>query len=360
VQQAGQNSQDRQTSRFTAIASVVSRWNWFWVILVGGLTLVFFAGPISRLIVPARWSHSAQSLEYGLDHLGVVLVVAMLVRATLERATQREFVKVVNDRVKAQIEASIGTVSEKTIRPLEKSIEELTERTAYTITTVFEPTLQTMLKESVLNPAFIRPKYLLHLKLIPLDKPTNSDLLKVFVSLCYELRNVTTESRKYSIESWLDDIIQVTTISEADRSRFTRIAYGEKDPPRPFDINALIDEGCISHGEGMTTLQIKDVDVEPNSSLYVAVEGLQLMRNQDHFVWNLITLTKKLEIIVELSGGLTHENFDVFPREMHHIGHEAFQANQSWKGDSLNMSIDQVLLPYQGIEIRWSPRPPQN
>jgi hypothetical protein len=327
------------------------------LILLGGLVLVFATAWLNRL-VPEQ-SRFLEPLIYGLEHLGVVVVVAMVVRGTLERASQLEFVKVVNDRVKAQIEASISTsvstIAEKSIKPLEASIRKLTEGLTYKITTLFDEPLQEMLRNSVLNPPFIRPKYTLHLKLSPLDG--NPDLLEVFVGLSYEVRNVTTETAKYSIESWLDDVVQVPGVTDIKRSHFTLVAYGEKDPPRPFDIPALKREGCIEQGCGVTSIQVKDVEVEPNCSLYVVLEGEQLMRRQDHFVWNLITLTKRLDIIVELLGGLTVNNFDVFPREMHHIGHDTFRANQQWVDNTLTMTIDQVLLPYQGVEIRWSPRP---
>jgi hypothetical protein len=66
----------------------------------------------------------------------------------------------------------------------------------------------------------------------------------------------------------------------------------------------------------------------------------------------------KLDISIELSGQLTFDQLDVYPREMHHLGHEAFVETRDnnipnvWK-----LKIDQVLLPFQGVEIRWAPKP---
>lgn len=357
---------------------------WNVLIFLGGLVLVFAAKSISYLVfllLPSSWLRFEQSLEYGLDHLGLVVVAAMILKVTIEERGQREFVKIVSDRVKGQVETSIDTiteksirplgqsiqqlsgqvetsinaVTEKSIRPLEVSISKLTERLTFRIISLLDPSLQKMLKDSVLDPAFIRPEYKLHLKLARLDPAAHPDVLKVFLGLSYNVKNVTPKPAKYSIEAWLEDILQLPSTNPIYQSDFTRIAHGDHESPDDLSIAALQQKNRIIRGNGVLNLRIQDVVVDPDSYLYVEIEGVQLMREQDHFVWNLITLTYKLDIIVELEGGLTRQNLAIFPREMHHIGHQTFAESQHWVGNKLTMAIDQVLLPFQGIEIRWSP-----
>lgn len=328
------------------------------LLIIGGALLLVFGAPwISHLIIRGRWPEFEKELGYGLDHLGLVVIAAMVLRVTIEGASQREFISFLNDRVKAQIQASISTVADKSIKPLEQTINKLNERLEYRIATLDDKSLQ-VLKEKVLNPAFSRPQYNLELRLEPFKNPT-SDLLRVFVGLSYEVRNISGKTACYTIESWLDDVIQLAALKEADRSHFTRVAY-EKRPlgdADDRDIGNLKQKGYIGQGDGMKTVHIP-YDVESDSHLYVAIEGYQLMRNEDHFVWNLVTITEKFTVTVKLLGNLTRENFDVFPHEMHHIEHEEFKKNQQWQDNKLTITINQVTLPFQGIEIRWSPHPP--
>ncbi len=90
--------------------------------------------------------------------------------------------------------------------------------------------------------------------------------------------------------------------------------------------------------------------------LQVLIEGVQIMRAEDHLVWNLVTITGKLDIEIILEGGLTFDKLGVFPRAMHHIKHEEFLGTCVPKPPNARVyKIEHVLLPYQGIEIRWAP-----
>jgi hypothetical protein len=64
-------------------------------ISVLGLALAIFAEPLAHWIAPhldSQWATALSVLSYGLDHLGAVLVVAMLVRVAIEKASQDQFV----------------------------------------------------------------------------------------------------------------------------------------------------------------------------------------------------------------------------------------------------------------------------
>jgi hypothetical protein len=41
---------------------------------------------------------------------------------------------------------------------------------------------------------------------------------------------------------------------------------------------------------------------------------------------------------------------------MHHISHETFRNTEKWTGNTLHISVNEILLPFQGVEIRWAPQ----
>jgi hypothetical protein len=323
-------------------------------IFVFGILLLFGAGWVSHFALPLGQDFAA-GLGYGLEHLGVVLVVAMLLRATLEAKAQLEFVNLVNEQVRKQIAASTREVEESSIKPLDEHIQKLTKGLTYTISSLFDEPLQKELEKSVFNPKFSRPEYTLRLKLSPLTgaKDAHSDLLEVILDTSYQVKNVAKDAAEYTITFWIDDVIQ----SASNQCRFTRVAYGDHEHPHGVDIDELKKNKEIVTEDGVLSLKLKAGSVKPGTSVYVDIQAVQLMRTRDHFVWNLAGLTQKLNIIVELLDGLTFDNFNVYPREMHHLDHAAFlQTAQRPDNHTLKMQIDQVLLPFQGVEIRWFPR----
>ena len=341
------------------------KWISLSLLILGGLVLVVFAPPLIRWLLPTNSSFTGP-LEYGLEHLGAVVVVAMLIRGTLEAASQRELVSLVSDKVKQQVEVSIQKtlldVEEKLLQPLQNSIKKLTDRLSYRIALLFGDTpLGEMLEASVLNPPFSRPWYRLHLKLEPLAEPDgrSTEFLKVFVGLSYQVRNVSGQVRDYVVESWLDDVIRSVKVSDGNEPGFIGVKYGAIDPPNNVVNRTDLEQaGRIFRQGGLIRLQVKMESIRPDESLYVYVDGMQLMRMEDHFVWNLTTVTEKVDVFVELAGGVTFDSLDVFPRAMHHITHDAFSNMCHRDENILKISVNQVFLPYQGIEIRWSPKAP--
>jgi hypothetical protein len=67
-------------------------------------------------------------------------------------------------------------------------------------------------------------------------------------------------------------------------------------------------------------------------------------------------LTKGFGVSIGFAGGFSRADFQVDARELHHIGREAFRDTFKEEKNVLSWRINQVLLPYQGVEIWWSPR----
>ena len=114
-------------------------------------------------------------------------------------------------------------------------------------------------------------------------------------------------------------------------------------------------KGAIYREEHVIQLKCETPPIKPKESLRVKIDGMQIMRMEDHFVWNLTTITEEFSISIELLGGLTFDQFEVRPRAMHHrsevLKPPTPQTPTGWK-----LKIEQTILPYQGIEIRWAPR----
>src|SRR5271165_498685 len=159
------------------------------LVWAGALALVFGAKPVVAFLLPAE-SRLHNLLEYGLEHLGVVLVVALVIRATLEAASQSEFLNVVNEQLRSEIKKTTKAVAEESIHPLGDAIKSLTTNLSYRISKFLDAPLRKQLEDSVLNATFFRPEYKLHLKLEPLGGPhpiDGAELLKVYIVLSYEV-----------------------------------------------------------------------------------------------------------------------------------------------------------------------------
>jgi hypothetical protein len=334
-------------------------WRWLILIVLFGLVLTFVAKPVGDWLKSTRMAGAAELIEYGLEHLGVVIVVAMFIRGTLEAASQRDFVRVVNQEVKSQIERNIQT----TLQPIQKSVNTLSTALTYRISQLFQDTpLRTMLEQSVLNPTFIRPVYSLHLALEPVKDPSGAptEFVKVFVSFEYQVRNVSTAESHFPIYAWLEDVIRSAPATARDVPAFTRVAYGKEPPQVGVNVGELLLRKKIQQKEGSLELHVQSDAIGPNEVLWVEVAGMQLMRTEDHFVWNLTTLTQKLHVDVTFQGGLTLQAFRLWPHAMHHISHDDFQrlCKFDQNANTCTIDVDQVFLPYQGIEFRWVPVPP--
>ena len=334
-----QNAQNLRKNRVTAPLAMSA-------IVVIGFGLILGAKPLRKWLANLFVGYDGvfALLEYGLEHLGVATIVAIIVWKIVEEVSQREFLDVLRENLDIQVKTLLDPLTYKITR------------------TLGDNRLKEMLEKRVLNPDFMRSFLNLTLKLTPLRNPgVPADLLECVVISEYEVRNISDKEMRYEINSWLEDIIELKRDDHSPISGFTKIQVIYQNRPHILDIAELERKKAISRKEGVIELQYPyDHMLKPNERLHVIIEGLQIMRKEDHFIWNLSIITEKMDISVELSGGLNFDGLNVHPREMNHIGHEAF--SQTWDNSMpniLKMNINEVLLPYQGVEIRWASKPVQ-
>jgi hypothetical protein len=328
------------------------------IALVGALLILLSIR--SQKLVERSWPHHGEVAGYLIEHLGAVMIVAVLVRVAIEEGTERKFLWSVNHLVQDEIKKSINKSSVESIQPLKDvidqakhSIEQLATGLTYKIIQNLDPNLRKVLEAYVLNSPFVRPQYTLELTLRPFPQDLNSDILEVSVRTLYTIKNRTDDRAKYECESWLDDVVRPSGNSGC---KFTWFSFeeldteGEESASFPYDLSVLEREGRIYSGDG--TLRLKfPIMIGKGATYRVTIEGKQLMRRHDVFVWNVVTLTNQIDLTVNLDG-VTLSELDIFPRALHHAAGQAEKKNHD---RGVMMTLHQVFLPYQGVEVRWSP-----
>lgn len=275
------------------------------------------------------------------QHLGIGLVAVSLLKFFIEEAAQQQFLNLLRTDVKNQV----GTTVISFIR-----------RGSWILTNAV---LKKELEESILLPTFTRPAYDLRLKLEPLE--THADLFKVWITFEYYVKNVSDRPEPYPVNAWLDDVIRLDDLAAESKPGFRHIQIGGTTyNGNQTDLEKKLGTDKIHYERGMIEIRgLLTPIINPEERLKIIVEGMQIMRNADHFVWNLPTITHELTLSIELAGGLTFDQMEVWPNEMHHISHEEFMSTLDRAQPNIwKLKISHVVLPFQGVELRWAPKFP--
>lgn len=283
---------------------------------------------------------SGEFISLFLEHLGIGLLAVTVLKIFIERAAQEQFFNLLRTDVKEQVGTTVISFFHRSEWILQNKV------------------LKKELEDSIIVPNFTRPGYNLTLRLEPLENHED-ELLKVWITMDYEVKNISDKSGAYEVGAWLEDVIQLDDLPSGSTPGFTSITIGTT----PYPIDKLTKgggasgTGAILRKEEMFHLtDLKTPVIEPQSVVPVKVVGMQIMRKADHFVWNLPTITHKLVLSIKLEGGL-FEQLEVYPREMHHVPHEEFiKTEKNPEPNTREFSIEHVVLPFQGIELRWAPK----
>lgn len=277
---------------------------------------------------------SSEFIALFLEHLGIGLFAVTVLKIFIEEAAQKQFLTLLRTDVKEQVSTTVISFIRRGSWILNDQV------------------LKKELEDSVLLPHFTRPEYNVTLRLEPLEN--HPDLLKVWITLEYHVKNVSDIPRAYPLSAWLDDVIKLDDLAAESKPGFRSVSINAVDYPIQNQSGAK----RVSCEELMIQLTgISTPIINPEDRIPVRVVGMQIMRIADHFVWNLPTITHKLGLSIELGGGLTFDQLEVCPREMHHISHQEFIGTlDDSEPNTWRLSINHVLLPFQGVELRWAPR----
>lgn len=241
-----------------------------------------------------------------------------------------------------------GIVGELSVRHFTGGI---VQRLTIKLRRVFnDRSLLDMLDRTIFDPDFVRPWYRLALTIEPLEG--HQDLLRVSLKNEYEVKNVSGAPKKYKVAGWLDDILRPN-----DEAGFTSFKMGSPGE----DLMELAVKRYEVKKDGRISVEESTRLLENEESYHVSIEGMQFNRKEDLFIFHMLAVTGELDLAVELSGGLTFDELGVFPYALHHILNAEFQTNYVKKPSKTAMEckIPHVLLPYQGVEVRWRPPRPE-
>ena len=344
---------------------------------IAGVVLLLLA-KYAEESLKVRFPTMGENVVHVMEELGGVLVVGMLVRVALEERYERKFLGSVSHEVKQ----SIDKVSREAVEPLSKKMEsagalialldsrlstasnqidQLSAALTYKLVQNLQPEFRKVLEDKVLNAPFVRPEFRLIIRLSPHKVPKGSPwkgLVDVHMSTSYTIKNQTESSADFNCIFWLDDMIRPAGHRECE---YTRFAYGKVDKQGvahmypSADLGQLESDGNIILDKSALRLQYNMQDIEVGATYAVVVDGKTVMRPHDVLIWSMATLTNKLDLTILLEGGFTLNDVDVVARALHHAGGD----NKVISDTEVHFTLNQVFLPYQGVEVRWTKKDEQ-
>jgi hypothetical protein len=312
---------------------------------------------------------------YTVEHLAAVVFVAMIVRVVLEEAAERHAVATMTTVVREKLDEAFESVDQKVANfeaQVSKVEAELHSMEVLTGGNLYSKRLQPGDKEEIarvfLNPVFFRPSFKLDLTLTP----RGQDIVDLCIRTDGLLENISTESQPYSVSALLDNVLFNSGTASFSRSaKFDRFEYGpntakgrERGALQPFDLSRYKVEELkearhlTEVGTDLAFSYTPGDKIPPGETYFIKMEGTQQMRESDLLLWYMFTATQDLELNVHLEGGLTVENFTVIARPIHHKEHIPFEPKYNEDGTRMTWVVKGVLLPYQGVTVWWSRKPP--
>jgi hypothetical protein len=312
---------------------------------------------------------------YVLEHLGAVIFVAMLVRLAIEKRAQEEATQSVSHAVNEEVKKAFVDVNSQInlfntrVNDVSASLANVDMRlsTIQVVTggTLYAKKLKPADREEIaatfLNPVFFRPNYNLTIRLTPKEQ----DLIDVQIETDSELQNISKQPQPLLIKAFLDNVLfQQGAKSLARSSKFHRFEFGPntsagRDVARRQPLlvsHGMNDEFVKTVSDNLVFEYAPGIEIPPDTIYFVKMYAEQQMRTSDLFVWFMQVATESFSITVNLEGDLTTESFAVIARPMHHGQHSNFAVKDDDK-KKLSWRFEHIVLPYQGIQLWWSPKP---
>lgn len=160
----------------------------------------------------------------------------------------------------------------------------------------------------------------------------------------YKLKNLSSVSRKVNITHSLDRIVNIGDC------HFTEFAF-KKGHDNDFTHISDIDN-CVQFIEQAAVFNYTPEKIKPGESLSVQVTSKKIVRKIDLFVFNTYIYTKGFECRVVVDASLP---IDVYG-ELLTVNGKSWEKDNAMANSYEWVAKDLILLPYQGIELRWYPK----
>lgn len=327
-----------------------------WILISGIFSLVIATGiqmwASAKLTPHPRIENAVEAVLILLKELGGVFIVGYLVQELIEIRHQRAWQRELQKRVR------------KTLRPAIREVRELNQDLGITLRNrviIEDDDAREELTSKVLRPDFIRRNYRLTLTLQTIPA---SYVLRVTTETEYLLENVSRETKPWTIRGWIDTA-RDQWLYQFPKSRFVFLSFGKEEfreasSHRPVDLDPQTNKLLVltEERDALTLAYPMDEPIHAGERYYIRLIAEQVMQIQDQFVWNMVHVTDKLDLVVKLRGSLDWNRFAVVPRLLHHQDHFIESSPQPANGECL-WQLKNILLPYQGVQIWWWPLPSQ-
>jgi hypothetical protein len=314
-------------------------------------------------------------VAYVFEHLGAVIFVAMLIRLAIERRAQEEATQTVSHAVNEEVKKAFVNVNSQinvfntkvndvnaslvNVNMLLSNIQVLTGGTLYA--QKLRPADREEIATTFLNPVFFRPSYNLTINLTPKEQ----HLIEVQIEIDSELQNISKQPQPLLVKASLDNVLfQQGAKDFARSSKFQRFEFGPSTAAgrefarrQPLLVSQEDNDNLVKMvNDNLVFEYDPGIEIPPDQIYFVKIYAEQQMRMSDLFVWFMQVATENFKVTVNLAENLAKDNFTVIARPMHH-GQDSNFAVQDDDMKKLSWRFENIVLPYQGIQLWWSPKP---
>ena len=352
------------------IRSKMSRRDWtaVWFMIAGACLMVAveFGRDFAESHLAPHW---VTLLAYAIEHLGAVVVAAMIVRIGLEQAQLERSLEEMSKAVRQRVAIAFKNV-DMIVKAVDLKVKHIDAEleAIQTITggNLYGARLEDEGRKEItklLNSNFYRPEYNLTLTLTPV---ANGEIVEVKMDVFYLLENISKEDQLFSIIASLENILYTSkTAAPSKPSRFERVEFGPNTSagikqaalqPVTFDrpeVDKLEQEKILKNVQDELVFEYRpELKMAPREIYFVKICAIQEMRESELFVWNMQVVTQLVTVTVQLKGDLNNDTFSVKMRPIDPEKYKDLTPKDSV--DTLKWEINGPILPRQGMRIWWS------
>jgi len=268
------------------------------------------------ILVSGRWQGYMSGV---ISDLGDALVIAALVGVFVEL----RLVKASMERMEAIGMRTVSEIKAVVVPRLRKHLP---------------PQKVDALESQVLDPTFLREGIQIF---ITLARDLNKERVKGTVSIKYNVRNLSAKPQTYPVRLNLDEVF-------GERSAMLQDA---KINGQPVNLSSL-PQGARLFREANVLQFEHPVAIPAEGSAYVELKGYQIMADADVWPWHLMGISDSFQITVNYPP----ETLSVWLLAKHPSAASASDFGVVNLG-TIQTAIEDIILPYQGFEVRWRPSP---